>query len=60
MTSATISIGVASMIPEEHDSLKNFIARADEYLYAAKASGRNNVFGGELVPDTAPILASGV
>jgi diguanylate cyclase (GGDEF)-like protein len=44
MTSATISIGVVSMIPGEYDFLKNFIARADKCLYAAKAAGRNNVF----------------
>jgi diguanylate cyclase (GGDEF)-like protein len=47
MTSATISIGVVSIVPGEHDILKNFIAKADEYLYVAKASGRNMVFTGE-------------
>jgi diguanylate cyclase (GGDEF)-like protein len=47
MTSATISIGVASIVPGEHDILKNFMAKADEYLYAAKNSGRNRVFTGE-------------
>ena len=47
MTSATISVGVASIVPGEHDILKNFIAKADEYLYAAKNSGRNMVFTGE-------------
>jgi diguanylate cyclase (GGDEF)-like protein len=46
-TSATISVGVASTIPGEHDILRNFIAKADEYLYAAKGSGRNMVFTGE-------------
>ncbi|MDR1509317.1 MAG: diguanylate cyclase [Synergistaceae bacterium] len=48
ITSATISIGVASIVPGEHDILKNFIAKADEYLYTAKESGRNTVYTGEL------------
>jgi diguanylate cyclase (GGDEF)-like protein len=48
VTSATISIGVTSIVPGEHDLLKNFMAKADEYLYTAKASGRNMVYTGEL------------
>ncbi|MDR1966452.1 MAG: diguanylate cyclase [Synergistaceae bacterium] len=46
MTSATISIGVASIIPGETDIIRNFIEKADEYLYAAKNSGRNRVCSG--------------
>ncbi|MDR1651233.1 MAG: diguanylate cyclase [Synergistaceae bacterium] len=44
MTSATISIGAATTVPQETDFIKDFIERADEYLYAAKAAGRNVVF----------------
>lgn len=42
-TSTTISIGVISAIPDSEESLASFIARADEYLYAAKNSGRNRI-----------------
>jgi len=44
MTRTTISIGVASVIPEESDTAANFIAVTYENLYAAKAAGRNRVF----------------
>jgi diguanylate cyclase (GGDEF)-like protein len=43
-TSATISIGVESMIPGNNDHREDFVARADACLYAAKKSGRNRVY----------------
>jgi diguanylate cyclase (GGDEF)-like protein len=43
ITAVTISIGATSMIPEEKDFLKDFLAKADGYLYAAKSEGRNRV-----------------
>jgi PleD family two-component response regulator len=36
-----VSIGCASIKPQENDRLADFIAQADEALYAAKAEGRN-------------------
>ncbi|NLC24464.1 MAG: diguanylate cyclase [Oxalobacter sp.] len=42
-TSTSISIGVISTVPGNEESLASFIVRADEYLYAAKNSGRNRV-----------------
>ncbi|MDL2284362.1 diguanylate cyclase [Oxalobacter sp. OttesenSCG-928-P03] len=42
-TTTTISIGAVSVIPKSEEDLPAFIARADEYLYAAKNSGRNRV-----------------
>ncbi len=42
-TSATISIGVASLIPEDLGSFKELIETADSMLYRAKKLGRNQV-----------------
>lgn len=39
----TMSIGVASSVPDEDDGLGNLLGRADEALQAAKARGRNRV-----------------
>ncbi len=39
----TISIGAASLVPEQGDDLASFIARCDAALYAAKSSGKNRV-----------------
>lgn len=41
--SLTISIGVASMIPDRSTKPGELVRRADEALYAAKGAGRNRV-----------------
>jgi diguanylate cyclase (GGDEF)-like protein len=44
LTTITASVGVASKIPGDCGGLKDFITKADEYLYAAKTNGRNRVY----------------
>jgi diguanylate cyclase (GGDEF)-like protein len=39
----TVSVGVATMMPDAKNSHEQLLARADEALYAAKRSGRNQV-----------------
>ncbi|PAD69087.1 hypothetical protein CHH83_10430 [Bacillus sp. 7586-K] len=39
----TISVGIATVIPNEHLEIKSFINRADKALYKSKLSGRNQV-----------------
>ena len=39
----TISIGVASVIPDDKSEPESLVGKADEALYAAKEKGRNNV-----------------
>ncbi|MDR2519388.1 MAG: diguanylate cyclase [Spirochaetaceae bacterium] len=42
-TEATVSIGVASLIPSQDMTLEAFVALADNNLYMAKKKGRNQV-----------------
>ena len=42
-TRITVSIGVNSIIPEQDDSIEDFIRKADQALYRAKETGRNRV-----------------
>jgi diguanylate cyclase (GGDEF)-like protein len=46
LTSATVSIGVATQVPSGKTGIEDFIARADANLYAAKKNGRNRVCAG--------------
>jgi diguanylate cyclase (GGDEF)-like protein len=43
--SLTVSLGVASLQPEEEENLESLVARADRAMYQAKAAGRNTVHG---------------
>ena len=39
----TVSIGISSITPKQHDSIDTFITNADEALYTSKKTGRNKV-----------------
>src|SRR5206468_732251 len=41
----TVSVGLATFPSPQIDSADDFLARADEALYRAKAGGRNQVWG---------------
>jgi len=43
LPSATVSVGVASMMPTINSSIEEFFTMADKALYQAKNSGRNKV-----------------
>lgn len=43
ITKCTISIGISSVYPNDHTDIKAFIAKSDEKLYEAKATGKNKV-----------------
>ena len=43
----TLSLGVASIVPQSEGAMKDLIDRADRALYRAKAAGRNRVAGDE-------------
>lgn len=43
MNKATVSIGVASMLPEVSDHLSDLVEKSDQMLYQAKINGRNRV-----------------
>jgi len=45
-TSVTVSLGVASVIPSDDDTIENFINQVDKLLYMAKESGRDQAFAG--------------
>jgi diguanylate cyclase (GGDEF)-like protein len=42
-TSATVSLGASSIVPDEEDSMVAFIAEVDKMLYTAKKNGRDQV-----------------
>lgn len=43
----TLSLGVASVVPDNHSTLEQLIARADKALYASKQAGRNRASAAE-------------
>ncbi|MBI5637511.1 MAG: GGDEF domain-containing protein [Nitrospinae bacterium] len=43
----TLSMGVASMVPNRETEMKKLVERADQALYAAKRQGRNRVKAAE-------------
>ncbi len=44
----TISVGAATKVPEEYQSMTNFIDAADKNLYTSKNGGRNRITGGRV------------
>jgi len=50
----TLSLGVATIVPDDLETPESLIKRADEALYRAKSSGRNRVVLWEPVPEISP------
>ncbi|REK15734.1 MAG: GGDEF domain-containing protein [Planctomycetota bacterium] len=46
----TVSIGSGTIVPEQHDSLSDFVQSVDRALYRAKAGGRNQAVSAESAP----------
>jgi diguanylate cyclase (GGDEF)-like protein len=44
MTSTTVSVGAACLVPSAHTSMMELINKADTALYAAKSLGRNQTY----------------
>jgi diguanylate cyclase (GGDEF)-like protein len=53
-SNVTISVGIASIIPNQAISPSQMIAMADEALYQAKQSGRNRSMDAGLLPEAEP------
>jgi diguanylate cyclase (GGDEF)-like protein len=47
----TLSIGVASLVPDASRSQRDLVRCADEALYSAKAGGRNQIIRASALPD---------
>ncbi|USX17426.1 diguanylate cyclase [Oxalobacteraceae bacterium OTU3CAMAD1] len=54
LSSVTMSIGVASVIPSPQSSIEDLIELADQALYAAKNAGRNRVMSADDLPGSTP------
>ena len=54
----SVSIGVASMIPQPQQPLENLIQTADQALYKAKQEGRDRAILGQFKPKIDPILTN--
>jgi len=50
----TLSLGVATVVPDDPETPESLIKRADEALYRAKSSGRNRVVLWEPLQDVQP------
>lgn len=49
----SVSLGVATTLPDNNNSPNHLLAQADDMLYQAKTSGRNQVKGIDLIPSGA-------